>query len=622
MRRVAFDIETNGLLDELHTLHSIVLMDLDSECMLSCAYQDGYSSPGVALEILAKADLVCGHNIKAFDIPALQKLYPWFKVRGDVYDTLVAARTAYPDLMPFDATSELPTKEWGSHSLKAWGMRTGTYKTQYDLGFENWSETMQRYCEDDVRATKALYQFLQEEKLPREALAIEHTLADYIIAQERNGFPFDVPKALELKTQLEKDLEEALQALKTNYFKMWVEAGEVKIPIRNYGKLKDLLGPKTDVFTKAAGAAYQEIEIKEFTGGPQQIKKCLKRFYGWQPDYIKKRKRVKDDFENVIEEEGTDTDTLSKLEFDCIPDLLKYKQAQKVLGMLSEGQNAWLKLVKEDGCIHGRVIQNGTITHRARHSKPNISQVPSAGKPYGKECRNLFYAPEGWTMVGTDASGLELRMLAHYMHKYDGGAYGAEILTGDIHTVNQHAAGLETRPQAKSFIYAYLYGAGAVKLGSIVCPNGTEDVQKQIGERLRKKFLNSLPALDMVISEVTRQAERNDYVISLDGRKTYVKSAHKALNCLLQSSGSILVKKWICLFYAQLVEQFGEPRWDGLWTPCSYSHDDVLLCVRNGYVEQVQQVLLDNIREAGKQLGVKIQMDGESKVGTTWYDVH
>jgi DNA polymerase I-like protein with 3'-5' exonuclease and polymerase domains len=290
--------------------------------------------------------------------------------------------------------------------------------------------------------------------------------------------------------------------------------------------------------------------------------------------------------------------------------------------MLSEGKMAWLKLLAEDGRIHGRVISNGTVTHRARHSRPNISQVPSANKPYGKECRQLFYAPTGWKMVGTDASGLELRMLAHYMHKYDNGAYADEILNGDIHTTNQKAAGLQTRNQAKSFIYAFLYGAGAVKIGSIAAPDSDEQTQKQVGLDLKKRFLMSLPALDQLMREVSYFSEDKGYIYSIDGRKTYVKSSHKALNCLLQSSGSILVKKWICLFYQELVEKFGRPSWDGVWTPCSFSHDDVILCVRENYVEQVQEIQLRNILEAGRILGIKIPTAGESKSGNNWYETH
>lgn len=623
MRRVVFDIETNSLLDECTQLFSLVLHDLDSGEMLSCADQEGYVPLALGLDILAKAGLIVGHNIIGFDIPALKKLYPQFLPLGEIYDTYVASRIAYPDVMMFDeGDSKIPPKLWGSHSLKAWGYRIGVHKTHYEHGFDEWSKIMQDYCEDDVTATKALYDFLQEEQLSPEALRIEHTLAHYLFAQERGGFPFDVNRGLALKEMLEKDLADSLKELQDKYFKQWVEPGDIKVPTRNWGRLKELLGPKAEVFQKCKGAAYQEIKIKEFTGGPQQIKQCLKRFYGWKPDFIKKRKRVKGEFEIIFEEEGTDTDTLSKLSYDCIPTLIKYNQAKKVLGMLSEGQNAWLKLVDREGLIHGRVNQNGTVTHRARHSRPNMSQVPSVNKPYGNECRELFYAPTGWSLIGADASGLELRMLAHYMHKHDKGAYAFEILNGDIHTVNQEAAGLESRAQAKTFIYGFLYGAGAAKLGSIVLPQGHEEHQKMVGADLKKKFLMSTPALNHVLKDTESIAKQLGYVYSLDGRKTYVKSPHKALNCLLQSSGSILVKKWITLFYQELLETIGEPGWEGNWTPCSFSHDDVILCVRNDYIDKVSETLKSNLKKAGELMETKIPIDGEVIVGRTWKEVH
>lgn len=623
MQRVVFDIETNGLLDKCDKLFSLVLQDLDTGEVLSCADQEGYAPLSQGLDILIEASTIIGHNIVQFDIPALKRIYPGFQPKGTPYDTLLAARVAYPDVMMFDESERrIPSKYWGAHSLKAWGYRVGVHKTHYEHGFDEWSKIMQDYCEDDVAATVALYEFLQEEQLSPEALRIEHKLAEYLFAQEQGGFPFDVDKALALKERLERDLQEALVELQNKYFRRWVVPGEMKVPTRNWGRLKEILGPKAEVFKKAKGAAYQEIVIKEFTGGPQQIKQCLKRFYGWKPEFIKKRKKVEGEWQYVFEEEGTDSDVLSKLSYDCIPALLKYNQAKKVLGMLSEGQNAWLKLVAADGRIHGRVNQNGTVTHRARHSRPNMSQVPSVNKPYGQECRELFYAPDGWVLMGSDASGLELRMLAHYMHQYDKGAYAFEILNGDIHTANQQAANLSTRAQAKTFIYGFLYGAGAAKIGSIVSPEGHEIEQQEIGRELKRRFLSSLPALDRVIKDTSAIAKRLGYVYSLDGRKTYVKSDHKALNCLLQSSGSILVKKWITLFYEEMLEKFGGPGWEGNWTPCSYSHDDVILAVRADYVQQVEEVLMSNIKKAGEIMEMNIRIDGDVMTGRTWKEVH
>jgi DNA polymerase I-like protein with 3'-5' exonuclease and polymerase domains len=620
LKRVAFDIECDGL--DATKIHSLVLLDLDTDQLYSYADQDGYAPIQEGVSVLRSAKLLVGHNILKFDAPVIQRLYN-VKLRGGLYDTLIAARTAYPDLMMFDCETELPTKIWGRHSLAAWGHRIGIFKGEFgqddEQVWDEWSAEMQQYCEQDVRVTAALYRWLQQEQLPAESLKIEHTLARYLLAQEVNGFPFDREAGEKLAAHLAAEEERLLVELKS-YFGMWVKRGEYVIPKSNRGKIGD---KKSTLFRVAKGCSYCKMEIHEYTGGPDQTKAALKRLYGWEPNNVKKRKRIKGEMEVVVEEEGTDEVTLSKLNFPAIPSLIKYNNVRKIRGMLETGKNAWLKLFRpETGCIHGQVNQNGTVTHRATHNRPNISQVPSGKRPYGKECRELFHAPPGWTVVGTDASGLELRMLAHYMHAYDNGRYGNVILNGDIHTENMRAAGLANRNQAKSFIYGYLYGAGAVKLGSIASPDADERKQGAVGAALKKSFLQAIPALAQVIEDCTTEAAEHGYVRSIDGRKTYVKSAHKALNCLLQSSGSILVKKWISLLYVSLTEKYGAPSWNGVWTPLSFSHDDIIIAVKNDYVAEIQKIKLDSITQAGLALGVQIRMDGESKTGSNWYEVH
>jgi DNA polymerase I len=620
VKRIVFDIECDGLLDTCSVLHSLVCMDADTGEIRSFADQEGYESLAKGLELLSQAKTLVGHNIIAFDIPALQKICQ-FVNKAKVYDTLTAVRTAVPDIMMFDAVvQKIPTKLWGRHGLKAWGYRLDQYKGDYgeqEDAWAEWSKDMQDYCEQDVRVTYSLYKFLQEENLPREALAVEHKLAHYLFAQERNGFPFKVKEAEELNLLLEKEEKRLLVELQ-GYFGKFVKRGDIVIPKVNRGRIGD---KKSTLFKVAKGCSYCKLEIKDYTGGPVQTKAALKRVYGWEPDIVKKRKRVRDVMENVEEEEGTDEATLSRLDFPAIPTLIEYNGAKKVRGMLSQGNNAWLRLVDEYGFIHGRVNQNGTVTHRATHSKPNISQVPSEKRPYGKEARNLFHAPQGWKLIGADASGLELRMLAHYMHPFDGGAYAKEILSGDIHTANQMAAGLSTRNDAKTFIYAFLYGAGAAKLGLITDPQGSEFARIRQGKQLKERFLENTPALKQLIQTVSEDAERG-FVYSIDGRKTYVKSPHKALNCLLQSSGSIVVKKWITLFYDKFLEELGEPSWRGNWSPCSYSHDDAVVAVREEYVDRAKDIMLKSIVMAGKLMKCDIQIDGEAKVGQTWYDVH
>jgi len=124
---------------------------------------------------------------------------------------------------------------------------------------------------------------------------------------------------------------------------------------------------------------------------------------------------------------------------------------------------SWLKSADNNDRVKGFVNSNGTITGRMTHNSPNLAQVPSSNSPYGADCRSCWTVPKQHKLVGIDASGLELRMLAHYLNDED---YTNEIVNGDVHTANQRSAGLESRSQAKTFIYALLYGAGNEKLGS------------------------------------------------------------------------------------------------------------------------------------------------------------
>src|SRR5690606_28269302 len=188
----------------------------------------------------------------------------------------------------------------------------------------------------------------------------------------------------------------------------------------------------------------------------------------------------------------------------------------------------------------------GAVTGRCTHSNPNIAQVPGVGSPYGKECRELFCVDEGYKLVGADASGLELRCLAHYMARYDGGAYAKILLEGDIHTENQKAAGLPTRDDAKRFIYSFLYGAGDAKIGQIIGKG------EAAGKKLKENFLKRTPALKRLREDVAAAVKKRGYLIGIDGRKLHVRSEHAALNTLLQSAGALLVKQATVNLYREL----------------------------------------------------------------------
>ena len=282
----------------------------------------------------------------------------------------------------------------------------------------------------------------------------------------------------------------------------------------------------------------------------------------------------------------------------------------KRLGQLGDGRQGWLK-VERGGRIHGSCNTNGAVTGRATHAYPNVAQVPSLGAPYGKECRSLFTVGKGNVLVGVDVSGLELRCLAHYMAKYDGGAYGETVVNGDIHTVNQKAAGLETRSLAKTFIYAFLYGSGVANLGRL-CGHGAKE-----GSQLKARFLKKIPALATLIERVQKASERG-YLVGLDGRRLKVRSAHSALNVLLQSAGAIICKQWMVEFDKALKEK-------GLSESCqqvAWVHDEIQLETKEDMADEIGKLAVESIKRAGEHFEIRCPLDGEYNIGANWAETH
>jgi DNA polymerase I-like protein with 3'-5' exonuclease and polymerase domains len=267
--------------------------------------------------------------------------------------------------------------------------------------------------------------------------------------------------------------------------------------------------------------------------------------------------------------------------------------------------DSWLSFEK-DGRVHGRVITNGAVTGRMTHHSPNMAQIPSVSAPYGKECRSFWTVPDHHKLVGIDASGLELRMLAHYMRDEN---YTNEILSGDIHTANMKAAGLTDRNQAKTFIYAFLYGAGAAKIGQIVGGGYKE------GEKLINSFLRNTPALDSLKKRVAKFASSGT-LPSLDGRRLRVRSEHAALNTLLQGAGAVVMKQALVLL-ADRLSTYNIPH-----KLVANVHDEFQIEVPEFFANNVGKAAVSAIREAGDVLELRCPLDGEYNVGNNWAETH
>ena len=591
-----FDIETNGLLDEVTKLHCIATFDTQTSeeriySSLAGDLEDG-------LNALMTAHRIGGHNVIKYDIPVLQKLYPTFQFnKSHVFDTLIAARLIWTNLKDTDAgllkSGRLPGKKFGSHSLEAYGYRLGEMKWEYEGGWEEVNQDMIDYCIQDIRVTNKLWQKIKLKNYSKRALSLEHEVAWLIAQQERNGFVFDEAAATELYARLVKRQSE-LQLELENFFGSW----ESPLP--------DFI-PKRDNKSKGYKAGVPVKRSQTIVFNPQSrshIANRLTELYGWEPVDFTEGGSPKVD-ESVIE----------KLPYEPCPILNEYLTVEKRISQLANGTQAWLRVVK-NGKIHGSVTTNGAVTGRATHSYPNISQVPNSSAAYGTDCRKLFTVPKGWKLVGADQSGLELRCLAHFLARYDGGQYADAVVNGDVHSLNQKAAGLDTRNQAKTFIYAWLYGAGDQKIGSIV--GGTPEE----GRKLKQRFLKANPALKRLREEVTKKAEDEKYLTGLDGRKIHIRAAFSSLNALLQGAGAILCKQWIVLVERELSKTL-KHGWDGDYALCAWSHDEIQVACRTQEIaEYVSKVCCEQAAVAGEFFNFRCATAGEAKVGNNWAETH
>lgn len=590
-----FDLETDGLLNEVSKIHCLVIKDTETGKVHSCVDHNGITQ---GLQGLMAADVIAGHNVIKYDIPVIEKLYPWFKVdRSKVFDTLVATRLIWSNVKDHDISlmrdEKLPKKLFGSHSLEAWGHRLGNYKGDFKGPWDTFTQEMLDYCVQDVEVTHTLYQKILDKQYAQTALDLEHQVAWLMAKQERNGFAFDTKKAAVLYAQLVQRRGELERELK-DYFGSWVVQLPDFTPKVNSTKYG---------YTK--GVPVKKSKVIEFNPSSRDhIADRLINLYGWKPvDFTENGKPV------------VDEDVLSKLDYPPCKLLTEYLLIQKRAGQLSEGAQAWMKCERK-GFIHGSVNPNGAVTGRATHAYPNIAQVPASSSQYGHECRELFTVPPGWLLVGADASGLELRCLAHFIARWDGGQYADVLLTGDIHTENQKAAGLETRPQAKTFIYAFLYGAGDAKIGSIVGGDAGS------GRKLKSKFLRSLPALGRLVEAVQGAAKRG-FLVGLDGRHLHVRSSHAALNTLLQSAGALICKKWLLLIEEHLQSAGLKHGWDGDYAFCAWVHDEVqIACKDEKTAQMVAEIATKCVPLAGEFFNFRCPLAGEAKIGKTWAATH
>lgn len=573
--KIIFDIEADGL--DPTVIHCIVAKEWGGAVH---TFDNTQIKEGI--KFLENAEVLIGHNIIGYDIPVIEKLHG-ATVTHKLEDTLVMSRLFNP------------VRENG-HSLKTWGWRVGMAKQEQPETFDEYTPAMLDYCVQDVKLNEVVYNYLLKEgkMFSEDSISLEHKVAKIMRQQEKNGFFFDTKKAMELLAEL-KDKQFEVEEEVHNTFKPKMMDDKIVTPyIRKDGELskRGLTDAEYDGCILSQNVKpFMRQKLVEFNlGSRKQIGEYLIDF-GWKPE------RFTPTGQPIVDE-----GTLKKIEHireaKLIADYLLY---QKRIAQVT----SWIDELKDDR-VHGSVIPNGTITGRMTHRNPNMAQVPNAGSPYGKECRSCWTIPEGRKLVGIDASGLELRMLAHYMNDPE---YIEEVVNGDIHTTNQNLAGLKTRDQAKTFIYALVYGAGDAKIGS-VAGGGLKK-----GKELKQTFFKNLPSLKNLKEKVQKASERG-YLKGLDGRKIYVRSQHAALNTLLQGGGAIAMKKAMC-FLDALIKLNGI---DAKFV--ANIHDEWQIEVPEESADFVGELGVKAIEQASEHFNMRCPLTGEYKIGENWYETH
>ena len=412
-----------------------------------------------------------------------------------------------------------------------------------------------------------------------EWITLEHQVATILTKQEHHGWYFDEQSARELESTLRNELESTQAKLRADFPYV---AGAVFTPKRDNQRTGYVKGVS---FTR----------LKDFN--PQSrdhIAWILSTHCDWQPSSLTNSGKAVID-ETVLKDIGTDI----ALRF------LRVLELTKMLGMISQGVNAWQKLVTTSNRIHHH-CSVGCATHRASHRNPNLSQVPS-----DERFRRLFTASPNLVMVGADLSGIELRMLAHYLARYDGGRYADILLNGDIHQENADKIGISRR-QVKTVTYAFLYGAGDQKIGTSFDGSLGEIESKRKGKEIRKAFVDAIPGLSDLLQAVKRAAERG-YVRGLDGRHCSVDKGHVALNYLLQGSAATIAKRWMVLADAQL---------DSHSHQLGFIHDELQYETIPASVNDLKFLLELTAVQAGEYYNLRLPIAAEAKSGKNWAEVH
>lgn len=668
MDTYTFDVETDGLLRDLTEIKCLNVINTETKEEFRFTdyefYLDAWTGERTAVPTLRSGTIkegldlldqgeIAGHNICGFDIMALQIVYPEWKP-GPQFDTAVVSRLQYTDLRERDSIAlrkgkiDLPKKLIGSHKLVAWGIRLGgEQKADFDPKTYGWtwesypfSKECDDYCMQDVRTNVGLVEHfkkrLQETGVPEASVELEQAVAAILQRQMNHGWLYDVEAAQALTAELQKEVIEVTEKLQNvfpPFYKRDGKAEPFKKTMRRWvthgmgAHVRKVKGEEVRGWYCLCSGDRMNIKLTQFNPGSRDhISGRLIAKYDWHPEKYTPSGKPQ-----------VDEGVLSELPWPEAKQCAEYFLVNKKLGQVSEGDKSQLKMVKSDNRMRGYVNHNGAVTGRMTHSGPNVAQTDKDAR-----IRSLYIVPPGKKLVGCDADGLEACCLGHFLAIYDSGKYIKVILEGDkkngtdTHSMNRVACGLNSRDNAKTIFYAWLYGSGDYNLGTIVYDDWDEAKQQRFnsrfsgqernkrlaraGARARAALVGNISGMSKLIEKVKDKSKSPGFVRGLDRRRVLCRSAHAALNTLLQSAGALIMKKALVILDDVLQDAGLVPGVD--YEFVGNIHDELQIEAEEKYAKFIGESAAAAIVAAGEFFKFRCPLAGSYDIGSNWSETH